>query len=144
MRGFDIRGVGPRVIRYAATYDPLNPVIDTSNDNRGQIDDALGGRAYYQGRIELDIPLGTGAKELGLRPSIFLDVGSVFSVKRPTLTTLEDFRDTRDGVPGSGLYKFLCRNATTGQRQFATEARPPPERGAPAGKGPELTDPPGF
>src|SRR3546814_4109429 len=87
MRGFDIRGVGPRVIRYAATYDPLNPVIDTSNDNRGQIDDALGGRAYYQGRIELDIPLGTGAKELGLRPSIFLDVGSVFSVKRPTLTT---------------------------------------------------------
>src|SRR3546814_10829391 len=82
------------------TYDPLNPVIDTSNDNRGQIDDALGGRAYYQGRIELDIPLGTGAKELGLRPSIFLDVGSVFSVKRPTLTTLEDFRDTRDGVPG--------------------------------------------
>src|SRR3546814_5620285 len=73
---------------------------NTSNDNRGQIDDALGGRAYYQGRIELDIPLGTGAKELGLRPSIFLDVGSVFSVKRPTLTTLEDFRDTRDGVPG--------------------------------------------
>src|SRR3546814_19583230 len=78
------------------TYDPLNPVIDTSNDNRGQIDDALGGRAYYQGRIELDIPLGTGAKELGLRPSIFLDVGSVWSVKRPTLTTLADFSDPAD------------------------------------------------
>src|SRR3546814_11921624 len=75
MRGFDIRGVGPRVIRYAATYDPLNPVIDTSNDNRGQIDDALGGRASYHGRIELDIPLGPGAKELGLRPSLFLEIG---------------------------------------------------------------------
>src|SRR3546814_11443774 len=98
MRGFDIRGVGPRVIRYAATYDPLNPVIDTSNDNRGQIDDALGGRAYYQGRIELDIPLGHGAKELGLRPSIFLDVGSVFSGARPTLTPPEDFRSEERGV----------------------------------------------
>src|SRR3546814_4940080 len=121
MRGFDIRGVGPRVIRYAATYDPLNPVIDTSNDNRGQIDDALGGRAYYQGRIELDIPLGTGAKELGLRPSIFLDVGSVFSVRRPTLTTLANFRETDPNAPGFGLTKSLCRNATTGESQFATE-----------------------
>src|SRR3546814_13832852 len=93
-----IRGVGPRVIRYAATYDPLNPVIDTSNDNRGQIDDALGGRAYYQGRIELDIPLGTGAKELGLRPSIFLDVGSVFSVKRPTRTRSEERRVGKECV----------------------------------------------
>ena len=138
MRGFDIRGVGPRVIRYAATYDPLNPVIDTSNDNRGQIDDALGGRAYYQGRIELDIPLGTGAKELGLRPSIFLDVGSVFSVKRPTLTTLADFRD-----PADGFTKFLCRNATTGVSQFATETTTT-TGGVTTGTGQYTTCPAGF
>ena len=143
MRGFDIRGIGPRVIRYAATYDPSNPVIDTSNDNRGQIDDALGGRAYYQGRIELDIPLGTGAKELGLRPSIFLDVGSVFGVKRPTLTTLEDFRDTRAGVPGSGLFKFLCRNASTGVTQFADETTTT-SNGVTTGTGQYTTCPTGF
>ncbi|HKX89583.1 MAG TPA: BamA/TamA family outer membrane protein, partial [Sphingopyxis sp.] len=127
MRGFDIRGVGPRVIRYAATYDPLNPVIDTSNDNRGQIDDALGGRAYYQGRLEVDIPLGTGAKEMGLRPSVFVDVGSVFSVKRPTLTTLANFRD-----PADNLYKYLCRNATTGEQKFATNT--PNADGTPSGQ----------
>src|SRR3546814_10898172 len=87
MRGFDIRGVGPRVIRYAATYDPLNPVIDTSNDNRGQIDDALGGRAYYQGRIELDIPLGTGAKELGLRFARHHAVGAELVVHNAAIDT---------------------------------------------------------
>ncbi len=118
MRGFDIRGIGPRVIRYGSVdlTDPANPILDTTTNDRGQIDDALGGRAYYQGRIELDIPLGTGAKELGLRPSIFVDIGSVFSVKRPTLTTLANFKD-----PTDNLTKYLCRNATTGQQVFATE-----------------------
>lgn len=118
MRGFDIRGVGPRVIRYTSVdlTDPANPVLDTTA-NRQQIDDALGGRAYYQGRLEIDIPLGTGAKELGLRPSVFLDVGSVFGVKRPDLTTLADFKD-----PGDGLTKNLCRNGTTGAVSFGTQA----------------------
>ncbi|WP_166944075.1 outer membrane protein assembly factor BamA [Sphingopyxis panaciterrae] len=130
MRGFDIRGVGPRVIRYTSVdlTDPANPVLDTTA-NRQQIDDALGGRAYYQGRLEVDIPLGTGAKELGLRPSVFLDVGSVFGVRRPTLTVLEDFRDTRPGVEGSGSIKTLCRNKTTGVQQFAT--RPVGQDGQP-------------
>src|SRR5690606_14273649 len=34
---------------------------------------------------ELEIPLGSGARELGLRPSIFVDAGAVWGVKRPTL-----------------------------------------------------------
>lgn len=118
MRGFDIRGIGPRVIRFTDVdlADPANPVLNDDLGNRNNlIDDALGGRAYYQGRIEMDIPLGTGAKELGLRPSVFLDVGSVWSVKRPTLTTLADFKD-----PSDGLTKWKCRNSTTGQTTFAT------------------------
>lgn len=137
MRGFDIRGVGPRVIRYGSVNltDPANPVLDTTTNDRGQIDDALGGRAYYQGRLELDIPLGTGAKELGLRPSIFVDVGSVFSVRRPELTTLANFRD-----PADGLTKYLCRNATTGASQFATNT--PDGNGAPSGQ--YTTCPTGF
>ena len=120
MRGFDIRGIGPRVIRFTDIdlTDPANPVLNADLKNRNNlIDDALGGRMYYQGRLEMDIPLGTGAKELGLRPSVFVDVGSVWSVKRPTLTTLNDFRD-----PTDNLTKYKCRNATTGDTKFATLA----------------------
>nr|WP_326915227.1 outer membrane protein assembly factor BamA [Sphingopyxis chilensis] len=117
MRGFDIRGVGPRVLRYSSVdiSDPSNPVLDTSSGTT--TDDALGGRAYYQGRLEMDIPLGTGAKELGLRPSIFLDTGAVFGLRKPTLTALADFRD-----PSDGLTKYLCRDASAGTTQFATQS----------------------
>jgi outer membrane protein insertion porin family len=120
IRGFDIRGVGPRVVRYGSVdlTNPLNPILNT--DQTQSTDDALGGRAYYQGRLEVDIPLGSGAKELGLRPSIFLDVGSVFQITPPVLTTLANFRD-----PADGKTKFLCRNATTGQTQFGTQAGAP-------------------
>lgn len=86
MRGFAIRGIGPRVLRipYDADGKPIT--------NRDQMyDDALGGRYYYMSRAELEIPLGSGAREMGLRPSIFLDVGSVFGVKKPLPTaTFED------------------------------------------------------
>ncbi len=93
MRGFDIRGVGPRVIRTPYTTDAAGmPVLVT--DEQQISDDAIGGRAYYQGRLELEIPLGSGAKELGLRPSVFLDAGAVFGVVRPALF------DLRPGDPG--------------------------------------------
>ena len=85
IRGFDIRGVGPRVLRTpydTSTPDPTDLVTD-----RNQIgDDALGGRAYYMTRLELEIPLGSGARELGLRPSVFIDAGAVFGVRTPLLT----------------------------------------------------------
>ncbi len=116
IRGFDIRGVGPRVIRYT-NVDLSNPMAPVVNEERRQtVDDALGGRAYYQGRLEMDLPLGSGVQELGLRPSIFLDVGSVFNVRRPALTSLSSFRDT------DGNFKTLCRNQTTGATQFGTQA----------------------
>jgi outer membrane protein insertion porin family len=116
IRGFDIRGVGPRVRRFTAVdlTDPLNPVI--SEDRNTIVDDALGGRAYYKGRAEIEIPLGSGAKELGLRPSVFVDFGSVFNVKRPTLTSIDFFRD-----PSDGRYKSRCRNATTGVVSFVQQ-----------------------
>ena len=119
LRGFDIRGVGPRVIRYGNVdiSDPAKPILDTTS--RQYIDDALGGRAYYQGRLEIDIPLGTGAKEMGLRPSVFLDIGSVWGVRRPSLTTLADFVEKDPAAEGFGLTKYLCRNAATGDRRLA-------------------------
>ncbi len=84
-RGFDIRGVGPRVQRlYYTTDEDGNQILDTDKDRI--YDDALGGKAYYLGHAELEIPLGSGAQELGLRPSIFMDVGALFDVTRPLPT----------------------------------------------------------
>jgi len=85
IRGFDIRGVGPRVQRiYYTTDDNGNQVLQSGKDQI--IDDALGGRAYYMFRFEIEPPLAGGARELGLRPSIYMDVGAVFGVKRPLPT----------------------------------------------------------
>ena len=53
------------------------------------VDDALGGRAYYLARAELEIPLGAGARELGLRPSIFVAWSARCSaIKRPLPTAV--------------------------------------------------------
>jgi outer membrane protein insertion porin family len=78
LRGFDIRGVGPRVIREFGSY-ASNGAFTSSGQ---KTDDALGGRFYYLGHAEIEIPLGAGAREMGLRPSIFMDVGAVGKTKR--------------------------------------------------------------
>lgn len=83
-RGFDIRGVGPRVIRQPFVSDGEGGVVALTGEDQ-VIDDAIGGNAYYLGRAELEIPLGSGARELGLRPSVFVDVGALFSVTQPVL-----------------------------------------------------------
>ena len=90
IRGFDIRGVGPRVIRQRIiadpdSPDPTNPLPLIVTDRKQVSDDALGGKYYYLGRAELEIPLGSGAKQLGLRPSVFLDAGALWGVKTPVL-----------------------------------------------------------
>ncbi|WP_156502034.1 outer membrane protein assembly factor BamA [Erythrobacter sp. HI0063] len=104
IRGFDIRGVGPRVLRRPIMAgEDGNPVVITERD-RIQ-DDAIGGTAYYLGRAEIDIPLGSGARSLGLRPSVFVDIGAVFNVEDPVLIQnpfgAERFFPERnaDGVP---------------------------------------------
>ena len=90
MRGFDIRGVGPRVLRRFYTDLDNDGVLEAGEinalDDENNQDDSLGGTAYYLGRAELEIPLSSGARELGLRPSLFLDVGAVFGVDTPILT----------------------------------------------------------
>ena len=83
-RGFDIRGVGPRVRRtYFSDASPSQTLLTGRNQIQ---DDALGGRAYYLARAELEIPLGAGARELGLRPSIYAQVGSLWNITRPNPT----------------------------------------------------------
>ncbi|MCJ8158567.1 outer membrane protein assembly factor BamA [Sphingomonas sp. LaA6.9] len=86
IRGFDIRGVGPRIIRRPLVLNSDTNQYEPSTDKQQQTDDALGGRAYYLARAELEIPLGSGARELGLRPSVFVDAGAVFGLLDPILT----------------------------------------------------------
>jgi len=92
-RGFAIRGVGPRILTQQSILDGFGrPVLDADGNptfvtERRQVrDDAIGGRNYYLGRAELEIPLGSGARELGLRPSIWADVGALWGVETPVLT----------------------------------------------------------
>ena len=102
-RGFGIRGVGPRILTqvYNGVDENGDPILIT---DRNRIrDDAIGGRNYYLGRAEIEIPLGTGARELGLRPSVFLDVGALWGVTQPIL------QDNPNGLPfldasGNPLY----------------------------------------
>jgi outer membrane protein insertion porin family len=96
IRGFDIRGVGPRVQRV-----PYIDVNGTRSTEQSQIvDDALGGRAYYLGRAEIEIPLGSSGRELGLRPSVFVDAGAVFGLRAPRTTNI-NFCNPNVGTTGS-------------------------------------------
>ena len=58
LRGFDIRGIGPRVERIPYNADGT---LDTRRGADHQ--DALGGRAYYMGRLELEVPDQLGAAQ---------------------------------------------------------------------------------
>jgi len=96
LRGFDIRGIGPRVQR--VPYDLAGALTDTQI-----ISDSLGGRAYYQARLELEFPLSSSLRSLGLRPSAFVDAGSLFSLTKPILTdviaTCTPITGNTTGVP---------------------------------------------
>jgi outer membrane protein insertion porin family len=81
MRGFDIRGIGPRIER--RIYE--SPT-ELNTSNKDVVSDALGGRAYYMGRLEIEFPSTSALKNLGLRPSAFVDVGSVWKMTKPDLT----------------------------------------------------------
>jgi outer membrane protein insertion porin family len=116
-RGFAIRGVGPRILTQTSQLDTLGrPIVDAQGNivfftDRNQVrDDAIGGRNYYLGRAELEIPLGTGARELGLRPSIWADVGALWGVEQPILT------DNPAGIPlrnAEGQALFQLPNSQT-------------------------------
>ena len=94
-RGFDIRGVGPRIQRvgYTGSVAAGNQALITNEDQI--FDDAIGGRAYYLGKLELEIPLGAGAREMGIRPSIFFMAGANWGIREPNKTA--SFTQATDG-----------------------------------------------
>ena len=79
LRGFDIRGIGPRVQRIAYKDD------GTLDNAQAVTTDAIGGRAYDMGRLELQFPTSAGLKSLGLRPSAYIDAGSIWRITTPPL-----------------------------------------------------------
>jgi outer membrane protein insertion porin family len=85
MRGFDVRGIGPRVRR--TPYDDTATLLD----EKATDSDALGGKAYYMGRAELEFPLSSKLRSLGLRPSAFVDIGSVWGLRTPQLAAANNF-----------------------------------------------------
>lgn len=97
-RGFAIRGVGPRILtqQYVPGTNGGPPTLITDRDQTR--DDAIGGRNYYLGRAELEIPLGTGARELGLRPSIWADIGALWGVETPVLQDNPNGVQLRDAM----------------------------------------------
>ncbi|USU05501.1 outer membrane protein assembly factor BamA [Sphingomonadaceae bacterium OTU29MARTA1] len=122
-RGFDIRGIGPRVQRASFTTDANGKQIAVT-DRDQIVDDALGGNAYYLVRAELEIPLGAGARELGLRPSIYVQAGSLFSLTRPqptaTFPTITDANGNVTVLPlttpvldSAGRQLYLVSSADT-------------------------------
>ncbi len=138
IRGFDIRGVGPRIIRQFIIDDPANPGNPKIVTDRNQVvDDALGGRYYYLGHAELEIPLGSGAKELGLRPSVFIDAGAVFGVRSPILQnspfpggTFIATRDTSGNalftqIDAASLVGTVCTPSAISTVTSATNLNPP-------------------
>lgn len=64
MRGFDFRGIGPKI----------RPMAAKAGQNI-----AIGGQAYYVARSELSSNLGGVFGKFGLQPGLFVDVGSVFA-----------------------------------------------------------------
>ncbi len=138
-RGFDIRGVGPRIVRLAYLdndADPATPpVLQTleefreNNNGRNSLDNALGGKAYYLGRAELEIPLGSGAQELGLRPSVWVDVGSLFSVEQPVL---QDYPTGLQARNQAGELLYLQPQANAAPLTVTTPTAPDGTAYAPA------------
>ncbi|QGN56536.1 outer membrane protein assembly factor BamA [Novosphingobium sp. Gsoil 351] len=137
LRGFDIRGVGPRVLRIPYIDDDNNPATPSvlSKDRKQFTDDALGGKFYYLAHAELEIPLGSGAKELGLRPSIFADIGSLFGIKNPIVLDRPngDFIAQRDAngnplftqVDMASLVGGVCTASATSTTTNMTNPNPP-------------------
>jgi outer membrane protein insertion porin family len=81
IRGFDIRGIGPRVVRIPYNADGTLQELDVNKN----YNEAIGGKAFYLGRVEVEVPVSSAIRSYGLRPSIYLDAGSLWGIRQPQL-----------------------------------------------------------
>ncbi len=119
LRGFDIRGIGPRVERVPYIF---TDGVATLDNGKGRTQDALGGRAFYMGRIELELPTNSALRSAGIRPSVFLDVGSLWKVTQPRLTDIVAICSPNAGTTGLPTFQSpnpqctFAINPVTGQQ----------------------------
>ena len=113
IRGFDIRGIGPRVVRIPYDDKGNLQALDINKD----VNDALGGRAFYLARVEMEIPVSASIKSYGLRPSVYVDAGSLWGVTKPPLNNVVAFcspTDLTSTVPAFASSTPDCSKDLTG------------------------------
>jgi outer membrane protein insertion porin family len=118
IRGFDIRGIGPRVIR--VPYDTTGTLeqLDVNKD----YNEAIGGKAFYLGRIELEPPVSSALKSYGLRPSIYVDAGSLWDITAPETHDVVAFCSPKVGT--TNLTAFESSKADCSIDQNTNQAPP--------------------
>ncbi|HET8749771.1 MAG TPA: outer membrane protein assembly factor BamA [Sphingomicrobium sp.] len=109
IRGFDIRGIGPRVVR--VPYDAEGNL--TEIDVNKNYNDAIGGKAFYLARAELEVPVSASIRSLGLRPSVYVDAGSLWDITKPQLTDIVAFCTPKSGTTGLSPFNSMSANCTT-------------------------------
>ena len=113
IRGFDIRGIGPRVIRIPYDAQGKLEALDVNKD----YNEALGGKAFYLARVELELPVSASIKSMGLRPSVYADAGSLWDITQPNLTNIVATcipKTTGVGTAYSSMSADCTTNATGG------------------------------
>ena len=102
MRGFDLRGIGPKVVPLKAPVAPPT---------------AIGGRAYYVGRLEVAFRLEGAMQKVGATPSVFVDAGSVFGASKGELIAGERLIGN-SAKPRVAVGVALAFNAGPGKLRF--------------------------
>ncbi|HVU28947.1 MAG TPA: outer membrane protein assembly factor BamA [Sphingomicrobium sp.] len=108
IRGFDIRGIGPRVVRVPYNTDGTLKELDINN----QVNDAIGGKAFYLARAEMELPVSSSIKSLGLRPSVYVDAGSLWSITQPILNDIVAFCTPNSGTTGLSPFQSPTPNCS--------------------------------
>jgi outer membrane protein insertion porin family len=109
IRGFDIRGIGPRVVRIPYTSTGTLEDLDINK----QVNDAIGGKAFYLARAEVEIPVSSSIKNLGLRPSVYVDAGSLWNITQPQLTDIVAICTPKVGTTGLAAFNSPVPNCAT-------------------------------
>ncbi len=64
------------------------------------------------GRLELEIPTSASVRNLGLRPSAFVDVGSLFDITKPELNDIVAICSPKTGTTGLSTFTSPLADCT--------------------------------
>jgi outer membrane protein insertion porin family len=64
------------------------------------------------GRLELQVPVSSSLQGLGIRPSAFIDVGSLWGLKKPLLTDIVAVCTPKAGTTGLSTFQSPTANCS--------------------------------